>query len=200
MYHKILGVLVRPFIPNYAKYVTTVGSIVYFPSRVYYETKPEQSLTTMAHEFVHVYDSQKSKVFKLAYLFPQILVMLPILGLILMAWSTTRPIAFSLLPGLLAIAPWPAPWRVEYELRGYGMTVAVMEWRKKTIPEGGLSVIVDQFVGPAYYYMSRNRAYIQRNLEATRQQATQGALSKIKPYSVVYDFFYSYGMIPRNDP
>ena len=190
--HLLIGVVLFPFNPNYlTTYATTLGSTVYFPSKDSYEKDPTSSMVTLAHELVHVYDAKHSPFFRLAYLFPQVLVVIPlVLSLACSSWF---------LLGLLVAAPWPAKWRVSYELRGYGMNLAFWTWRKARIPPEYTEEIAQYFVGLDYFHMSWNKAYVRRSLEATRQQAEQGALSTIKPYSIVHDFLKYNGMIPRND-
>lgn len=230
---KFLGVLLYPFNPLYlTEYVTTFGSTLFFPSPTLYAKAPDANFTTIAHEFVHIYDSQRDPLFRLKYLFPQVLVVIPlavygwlagayawiialailgyvigaalaprskklfvgalglgVLSMIALAIILTKWKALALL-GLAALAPWPAPWRVQYELRGYGMTLAVTQWVRGSVPDDFKKLIVEQFTGPAYYFMSRDRAYIERTLEATRQQAQVGALQRLSPYTEVYDFLF----------
>jgi len=230
---KLLGALLYPFNPTYlTEYVSTFGSTIYFTTPEFYAKAPNGNFTTIAHEFVHIYDSQRDPLFRLKYLFPQILVVVP---LAVYGWLAGRHawiLAFSLvgyvvgallaprsrkvfvgasvfgivatlalaiivtkwkalaLLGLVVLAPWPAPWRVEYELRGYGMTLAVTQWVRGSVPDDFKKLIVEQFTGPAYYFMSWNRPAIERTLEATRQQAQVGALQRLSPYTEVYDFLF----------
>lgn len=242
-YHKAIGWLLYPFNPGYmTSFITTMGSAIYYPSKASYEANPAGTLSVLAHEFVHIYDSKHDRFYKLAYLFPQVLAIIPIvlyailagasawiLGLLVAGYFAgvyvmkagrrktglavigasvitflvlgillTKWLALILL-GLAVLAPWPAPWRVHYELRGYSMNVGVSEWCKYVMPSDYLDRLVRMFVGPAYCYMSWRRGPIQRHLEATRQQAQQGALNRIKPYSIVYDFLYNHGFVPRNE-
>lgn len=106
-----------------------------------------------------------------------------------LSWWLLKWKALTLL-GMIALAPWPAPWRRQSELRGYGMSVGVRQWLSGQVPADVAVGYTAQFTGPAYYYMCRDGVYIQRSLEATRQQAQQGALQRISPYAVVHDFLY----------
>lgn len=242
LYHKAIGLLLAPFNRNYlSTYTTTMGSTIYFPTQAFYEKNPEESSVVLAHEFVHVCDSKKDWYFKLAYMFPQVLVILPVLLYVVLAWPHAwiltlpflgyitgallcnqgyRKTGLAVIGGSLAlflvtgalltkwlvlvllgtavVGPWPARWRVGYELRGYGMTIAIKEWYLESIPDSYLDWLVDHFTGPAYFYMCWDRDYIQRNLQATRQQAGQRALQSIRPYSIVYNFLYSHGLIHQN--
>jgi hypothetical protein len=231
---KAVGYVLQPFTPEYmTDYTTTIGSTVYFPSKAFYEGRPDRSIITLSHEFVHVMDHQRDVLFKLKYLFPQVLVVVPVvvyailaassswilalpvvgyllallfykrskevfwgilglslLGTLVLGWLLTKWGILVLL-GLAIVGPWPAPWRVYYELRGYGMNVAIEQWMLGRLPDDVRTAIVDQFVGPSYLYMSWDRTYITRSIEATRQQAQVGALQRDPPYLVVYDFLYS---------
>ena len=70
-----LGLLMLPFNPTFlTNFTTTIGSAVYFPSRAQYEGQPDDSVFTLAHEFVHLHDSQEAGLrFQLSYGAPQIL-------------------------------------------------------------------------------------------------------------------------------
>lgn len=238
---KLLGFLIRPFNPTYmTRYVSTFGSTVYFPTREGYESDPARSFGVMAHEFVHIWDSKRDPWFKLKYMMPQALGMLPILayGLLagLHAWILLVPLLgylfgcllvnhskvvfWTVLVGSLAatlwlgglltgwyllillglgiLAPWPAHWRVKYELAGYGMNMAIVQWRSaSTPPPTFLRDLTRYFTGPGYYFMSWSGGDVERSLEATRQQAQMGVLQKMAPYSIVYDFLFRAGHLPR---
>lgn len=235
---RFLGMLLRPFNPMYATdYVTTMGTTIYFPTRDYYKKDPLESFVVIAHEFVHISDSKQDPLFRLKYLFPQVLVILPVLLYGILAWSHAWVLLLALLGyivgsmfagkskavfylatilgvvltgvlgwwytkwklcallGLAALAPWVAYWRTAYELRGYGMTMAVLQWMFGSVSSDTRKLIVEQFVGPSYYFMSRDQAAIERTLDATKQQAEQGALQRISPYSIVHDFLYAHRLL-----
>jgi hypothetical protein len=86
-----LGALMYPFNQSFlADYTTTIGPTVYFPSKRDYEADPDSSLVTLAHEYVHIYDSKQAGFrFQLSYAAPQVY-MLPV----------------TLLYGIL-VTPWP---------------------------------------------------------------------------------------------
>lgn len=106
---KALGFLVYPFNPNFLKgYTTTIGKTVYFPSKANYEANPWKSFTVLAHEFVHLWDEVKHPLtFKISYLFPQVLAVIPILIFVGLAfphsWVIALPIAGYL--GAASLAP-----------------------------------------------------------------------------------------------
>ena len=78
---KLLGFLVYPFNPQFMDmFTTTIGNTIYFPTATSYTKSVASSLSILAHEYVHLYDSKpRSLWFKLSYLFPQILVVLPLI-------------------------------------------------------------------------------------------------------------------------
>jgi sorbitol-specific phosphotransferase system component IIC len=104
---KILGVLLYPFNPEYlAHYTTTIGDTIYFSSKQVYEKSPSGSLTVIAHEFVHILDSKKDLLFRVKYLFPQILVVVPLIayGILagLHAWILAIPVVGYVLGAYLS--------------------------------------------------------------------------------------------------
>lgn len=115
-----------------------------------------------------------------------------------LGWFLTKWKILTLL-GLAVVAPWPSPWRSALELRGYGMTLAVSQWVMGYVPSEMQSNIVEQFTGPAYFFMSHDKASVERTLEATRQQAQVGALQRISPYKEVYDFLYARRFVYRSN-
>ncbi len=70
---KALGHATRLFNPRFmTEFTTTWGSHVYFPNRAGYEERPSESFMTLAHEFVHLYDSKEQGIkFRLTYALPQ---------------------------------------------------------------------------------------------------------------------------------
>lgn len=109
---KLLGFLTYPFNDAFlTRFTTTWGWTVYFPTVEQYVNNPEPRLRTLAHEFVHLYDTKdKGFWFKLSYALPQ---------------------AFALIP-LMVFAGmcWPHPWLLLVPFVGYllGALVAKL-WR-----------------------------------------------------------------------
>jgi hypothetical protein len=240
-FQRFLGVLASPFNATYlTTSTTTFGNTVYFPSRAHYTAKPLSSLSVLAHEFVHIYDSQKDRLFQVKYAFPQALTVLPMMVYALLAgrhaWIALLPLVGYIVGVLLAkksefllvlaftlgvtsmaffgwvftgwkilvmlssfgfLGPWASSWRTGYELRGYGMAIAVVQWVTGKQDKKYQDSIANQFTGSRYLYMCRDRAYIERTLEATRQQAEIGALENVSPYSIVYSFLYAHQLLYR---
>jgi hypothetical protein len=130
--------------------VTTIGSVVYFPSRKWVEEDYERAWTLLSHELVHVEDYQsKGKwrwLFFATYAMPQGLAILALLAIVLKAWW---PLVF-----LGCLAPLPAPWRKHAEMRGYAMNMAVYFWAHGGgIPQDLKEEITSYFTGPLYFFM-----------------------------------------------
>lgn len=105
----------------------------------------------LAHEYVHLYDRKRLGVwFSVAYLFPQVLAPLALLSFL----AFVSPWFLLNLLWLVALAPWPAPWREWAELRGYTMSMAVDYWRYGSVQDGTIEWAEPQFTGWAYYKMS----------------------------------------------
>lgn len=142
---------------------TTIGKTVYFPNKKFLE---ERYFSTLAHEYVHVLDYvRKPLLFSLSYLFPQILSLFSLLAFV--------NIWFLLF--LIFLLPFPAKFRTNSEIRGYGMSIFVKN--KLNIPFSVQSY-VDIFSSPKYYYMCRNKSYVERRL---KEYLTDDCLSDKTP-------------------
>lgn len=92
-FQKVLGYLLFPFNPQFmTRYTTTFAPAVYFPSKDYYEGNPKSSMTLLAHEWVHLLDTERQPLwFRFSYMFPQIF----------------APAAFAAYLGLARSHSWP---------------------------------------------------------------------------------------------
>ena len=138
---KLLGFLTKAFNPEFmTSFTTTIGSTVYFPSEAYVEEDELRALRILAHEAIHAADSAAHPVlFPLSFLFPQIL----FLGVLSFPWLGWWALLF-----LLALAPWPAPFRVWWEAKAYAMNVVLSR-----DPEAAENWALTQFTGSTYYFM-----------------------------------------------
>lgn len=91
---RLLGFLLYPFNPYYmTRYTSTFAPVVYFPTKEAYEGNPRSSITVLAHEFVHLLDTEARPFwFRFSYLFPQCLVPLAFLGYGVWAGSHAWPV------------------------------------------------------------------------------------------------------------
>lgn len=103
---KLLGFFVGAFNPSFMiNFITTIGTTVYFPTKAGYESNPDGSFTVLAHEWVHMTDNQKKGLwFPFSYLFPQVLMPLPLLAFIVGARLHAWPLAFLVLGFVAACA------------------------------------------------------------------------------------------------
>jgi hypothetical protein len=195
-FHKLLGLIMKPFNPGYmTSYTTTFYPKVWFPTQESYEKDPGRSLITLAHERVHLLDTKASPLwFRLSYALPQaLLIPFLITGTVLAFffgwWSL---IAFGL--GLACLAPWPSSGRVRLEQRGYAMSMAVLFWLTGDIPFERKDSIRKQFLSMAYYKMAWSPGAIDKWLEATDRSIRNGTLAAgDEVYGSVLRFLQSRG-------
>lgn len=113
---KWLNFFLRWFNPTFmTDFTTVIGYTVYFTSRSYVENYPRQATQTLAHEAVHLLDTQRLgfPIFAFAYLFPQVLAIFALLF----------PVNVYFLFFLLFILPFPAPFRAYLEARAYAVDI-----------------------------------------------------------------------------
>lgn len=143
-HQRLLGKLLF-FNSNYMEnFVSTFGYTVYFPSRAYVEKSYRRAAEILAHEYVHLFDRKSLPVvFELAYLTPQIFVVLAVLTY------------FSLwfLSALVFLLPWPAYFRSILEMRGYRMGLCIKYWEERTISRDYRNRVAEKFYGSGYYFM-----------------------------------------------
>ena len=153
---KFLGIFVWLFNRRFmTDYVTTLKWTVYFPSEEFIAKNPDVTTSILLHEFVHLWDRrQKGTAFSLLYMLPQAGSILLLLVLLAIGWFF--PWWGNLILGLLAILcllPWPAPWRMRWEIRGYTMTLAYAYWVRHDNMDDYDKFIKKQFTGWDYYRM-----------------------------------------------
>lgn len=92
---KVIAFFLRPFNPTYlTKYISTFNPVVYFPSRTSYEAAPKSSMTVLAHELVHLLDTQAHPIwFRLTYLFPQVLSLVALAAYVALTGWRAYPLA-----------------------------------------------------------------------------------------------------------
>lgn len=153
---KIIGILVWIFNRNYmTRYTTTRYPCVYFPSRKFVEKDPSRAAKILAHEFVHLVDRKRRGVwFSISYALPQLAALLFLLIPVIVAFVQPWWVALlTAIPAVLCATPLPAYWRMQWELRGYTMNMAINHWRYGSVHASTMAWIRDQFTGWAYYKM-----------------------------------------------
>jgi hypothetical protein len=196
---KILGVLLF-FNPKYMTgYVTTFYPTVYYSSQEKYESNPADSLIVVAHERVHLLDTAKHRWwFKFSYLLPQVLFAPFIVISIICLLCHLNLVGLVLLVlGLVALAPWPSPWRTQWEKRGYAMTFAVNYWLFGVIPDQLKQSVRGHFFDWSYYKMSRNPKDIDSWISSTVYYIQSGGICSDAVYFNVHRFLLSKGLIQQ---
>lgn len=133
------------------KYITTLGSTIYFPTRAGFLAQQYSYVEVLAHELVHMKESShRGRLqYSVSYLFPQILALLSLLTCL----APLNPWFLLCLCFLVFLAPIPSVSRCNIELNGYTMSLAVVFWRTGVITDADLDWTASQFTGPAYYWM-----------------------------------------------
>jgi hypothetical protein len=153
VFMKILGLLLffnNGFMNSYS---STIGSTIYFPSKEVLEKKGYYGFASLFHELVHMWDSKNNKLFKLLYLFPQILIIFTIPLLFIFSWKFVVPFI------ILFALPLPAYFRMKYEKRAYFVslyTLYKISKRKKNyniVLEDFKIGYISNFKNSNYYYM-----------------------------------------------
>jgi len=178
---KLIGALMffnRQFMTHVT---TTVGTTVYFPSRKYVETDPAIAWDILAHELVHVSDHRRNRIFIGLYLMPQLLAVLALLAIPLQSWW---PLLF-----LICLAPIPAPWRLNAEIRGYAMGMAVWHWyRKAGIPQAMKQDIAKYLTGPDYYFTWWvSKDYVMGKINEWSKRILLDQVDDDPPFKLVHD-------------
>jgi hypothetical protein len=109
-----------------------------------------------------------------------------LLAVLLSGWWTVLAVA-----ALVALAPWPAPWRAEAEYRGYAMTIAWRYWRSGGVGDDLIAHISTHFTGFNYYRMDPSKDKVYRTLNAVVSDLKSGLFLERKdsaPYKLVYKF------------
>jgi hypothetical protein len=160
-------------------YITTIGKTIYFPTKE--DILGGKMWDVLAHEGVHIIDSQKKPIrYSLSYLFPQILSVFALFSLL--AFFNTGLLLFLLF--LIALAPWPARWRVGIERRAYLMSMVCdsMRYGEAWIRSDYYKLAMAQmYIGPGYYFMmwDKNRA---RHITAIDAGLAQSLLHDTFPW------------------
>ncbi len=149
---------VLAFNPDFlSSYTTTINKTIYFPSKSWLESQPFSTIEEIVfHECVHVQDSEQYRLgFKVTYLFPQVLGVLA-----LFSWAFPPLLLF-----LMALLPWPSPFRTYWEKRGYTATLLVRHLRGGVIDDRTKLWLLSNFTSLSYYQMSWDAETITKDFE-----------------------------------
>jgi hypothetical protein len=175
---KVINVIVYLFCPTFmTRFTTTFYPYVYFPSKETVEADYDTYFGVLAHEYVHLYDSNGNwwhrLKFSVRFLAPQIYALPFLLSLLAIGavWNKWMLLSLAFLLFLLFLIPWRSKGRTEIEFHGYSMSYAVLYWLHGKVDPIYLNFFVGQFTSWNYYRMwpneteMRQRFYeLQRNL------------------------------------
>jgi hypothetical protein len=141
------------FTPSFmTNYTTTIGDTIYYPSSSFVNNHVASTFVILLHEIVHVSDEKtiSKTLFSVAYLFPQLLVLLAIPFAFVIGWWALLFLLFG--------TPLPAYFRMLLERRAYMASIYVM---KKLNDKCNYNINLDdqmnyflaQFKNSSYYWM-----------------------------------------------
>jgi hypothetical protein len=194
---KLLGWFLSWISPDYmTRYTTTVYPKMYFPSEAFYKEDLYKSFTILSHERIHLLDNQRNPLwFRVSYLLPQLLcVPFVVLGLVSLLFSWWVSCALFGV-GLLCLLPWPSPWRVSLERRGYAVNLAVSYWTTGKIPPELKERIFNHFVSKDYYWMSWSSDSTREWLGSTVFAIQDGSFSREPTYAPIHIFLKTQGLL-----
>ena len=114
---------------------------------------------------------------------------LSVVGTGVLAGFFTRWPSYFLLETVILLLPWPSPWRVKSEMRGYAMSLAVAQWQSGSLQSAALAELIRQnFTGSSYYFMSWSSQTIDAAILNVLAQVAQGTIQASAPYSTVYEY------------
>lgn len=150
------------------RYITVVGNKVYVPTLPWKENSPYTACEVLSHEWVHMKDAKRlGIIFKLLYLFPQVLAPLALLGFF-------NPWFFLF---AICLAPIPAPFRAYFEFRAYVVSVAVRYWLLNQV--SSTEWLVNQFAGSGYYWMLPAKKFLTKKFV---EEYARIVKDDLKPY------------------
>mgnify|MGYP001593425222 CR=1 FL=1 len=157
------------------KFITAIGSKIYFPSQQRLaELHPIDAKSIFIHELIHIYDSSKlfKIFFSLSYLSPQIFTLLA-LPFLLISWK------LSLLC-LIFLLPIPSYFRMYFELRAYKVSLYALhhlsnKFGYTTNLHQAKEYYTKQFTSSAYYFMFPFKSYIEKEFDDAIKRISLGA-------------------------
>jgi hypothetical protein len=154
VYYTIIWIFNRTFM---TRYVTVIGTTVYFPSREWLARRYHAVTRIIAHEFVHMVDNEKDAFQPIKYLSPQIWALFSLFAFL--GFANSWFLLF--LCTLVFLLPFPSPWRTDYEGNGYAMTMYFTSQEKPDYDaERDAKHLSKQFTTSMYYWMCRNESKV----------------------------------------
>lgn len=130
------------------------------------------------------------------HLTPATIALYAALGALLVGAAVSGPVTLTVgLLALVALGPWPAPFRAASERRAYAMTLAVEQWTRGEVSAVLTANIRDQFTGGSYYWM--DRSYTAEEVRELVHAVREGEVLLLEgPYAAVAEFLIQ-GEAPR---
>lgn len=186
LYYTVIWMFNRKFMTHYT---TTMGTELHFPNQQWFVDNQNSVARILAHELVHLRNHKKQglAVAWLSYFFPQNLgfLALPALG------GFWIPELFWFLLFLLALAPFPAYWRMEEEMSAYRMTIAFQYWADGGMHPNYIGVFADHFVKSQYYFMWPFRKQVEARLGRYLREVQEGTVRDDILFERMYQAIHS---------
>lgn len=195
---KIVGPILRVFNKEFDDYNTTIGSTMYIPDA---NLKPEADQVSITeiymHESVHAFDDKRlggnGLVFKVAYLFPQVLGLLALLAL---GAVFASKLWLLWLICLVFFAPIPAYFRMLLEVRGYKTSTMLGNYlyNIKTLEQQQFirDNVVKQLTTGQYYWCWPFASQVDKNMQ-DQTYLTQ------EPYTAMKEFIDAKMLPPKSE-
>lgn len=145
----VLAFFIYPFHPRFMNTPMLLGDTIYLPKSIIVSPS---CWRVLLHQSVHIFDMAMLGKYKFtfAYLWPQILAILSLLGLLGFLYKYL----WILSAFVLLLYPLPSQTRLNIERRGYTMTLLLTWYLSKEEFQYALKHIKESFTGSKYYYMA----------------------------------------------
>lgn len=162
--------------PDFQRQVTvTIYPWVFMPKEIHDD--PRLAWKVLAHEYVHLSQARKNVIpFFVRYAFPQILSVFAV-------GASFSSLYFLL--ALLFLLPIPAYYRMQYEIQGYIMSMAVNYWRYGFVHNDQKDFIKRVFSSSTYYYMWPFKRWIDRKINTESVNVERGYYDDSPVFSTV---------------
>jgi len=110
-----------------ARYITTLGSTIYFPKELIKSLNPKQFMEVIIHESVHALDDERYNLFYKPTYLPELFFGLPLLIASVICLILKSYVAFIVcfILALIAILPVPKFGRYHWEMRAFSVSLFI---------------------------------------------------------------------------
>lgn len=166
LWHRLIGRVCPVYL---ARHLSVFGRTVYVPSTEAYDADPWASFKALAKCYVLMEEQQRDKLFWVKWCFPQGMAIFALLAVFSPWWLLT----------LCFLAPGYAPWRREYLLRAYGMSVAIDVWTHgRHVPPSTLAARTRRVNSAYYLWPSHNTLDMVQKLNRFNDAAVTGRVCR----------------------